>query len=142
MSLLGFGGAGAKGTAPAGRARLRLGGGRDGRQAFGGELRARRRRIGVWRAGWLGGGGSGAQRAALGHRPIIPARGEFFFTAPATRSRPAQRARVSRTREAVNFRAGREHQAVLLEAARGRGPERQEQPREVVGTPGRLESRR
>lgn len=111
------------------------------RQAFGGELRARRRRIGVSHVRH-GGGGSGAQRAAVGHRPIIPAGEEFVFTAPATRSGPAHAARVSRTREAVNFPGGREHQAVLLEAVPGMGPEHQERPREVVGVPDRLESRR
>ncbi|MGK5643350.1 hypothetical protein ACSNOK_34580, partial [Streptomyces sp. URMC 126] len=56
----------------------------DGGEAFGGELRAwRRHRIGVSRAGRIGAVGSGAQRAAVGHRPIIAAGREFFFTAPA-----------------------------------------------------------
>ncbi|MEW2289427.1 hypothetical protein [Streptomyces sp. NPDC047841] len=49
---------------------------------------------------------------------------------------------MSHTREAVNFPGGREHQEVLLEAVRGRGPEHQERPREVVGAPDRFESRR
>jgi hypothetical protein len=39
---------------------------------FGGELGARRgRRVGVSRAGRIGADGSGAQRAAVGHRPVI-----------------------------------------------------------------------
>ncbi|GHA73831.1 hypothetical protein GCM10010345_90630 [Streptomyces canarius] len=113
MSLSGRSGARPEGAASGGRPRgFRLGG-RDGREAFGGELRARRRRIGVWCAGRLGGGGSGAQRAAVGHRPIIAAEPEFFFTDPATLSGPAPR-RACDAREAVNFG---EHQAVLLAVA-------------------------
>ncbi|CAK7279209.1 hypothetical protein SGPA1_100005 [Streptomyces misionensis JCM 4497] len=85
-------------TAGPGADRSRVG--RRGGEAFGGELPARRR-IGVSRAGRVGAVGSGAQRAAVGHRPILLAP-KFFFTAPAVDSGPVQGARVSRTREAVN----------------------------------------
>jgi hypothetical protein len=84
---------------------LGLGGGRDGDgELFGGELGAwRRRRVGVLCAGRVGADGSGAQRAAVGHRLIL-AGAEFFFTATVVRSGPGQGARVSCAREAVNFR--------------------------------------
>lgn len=85
--------------------------------------------------------GSAVGPAAVGHRPIIPAGPEFSFTASASRCGPAQGARVAHARGG-ELPGGREHQAVLPQAVRDREPERQERPREVVGAPDRLESRR
>ncbi|MGW0512813.1 hypothetical protein ACWD1W_26755 [Streptomyces olivaceoviridis] len=53
---------------------------------------------GRWRVRCRAGG-------AIGHRSIIAVGPEFFCTAPVTRAGPAQGARVSRTREVVNFPA-------------------------------------
>ncbi|WP_445527470.1 hypothetical protein [Streptomyces cyslabdanicus] len=61
-----------------GRADLRLCLGKPARgEEFGGELGAwRGRQLGVSRAGDVGAVGSGAQRAAVGHRPILAVRQE------------------------------------------------------------------